>query len=330
MFVRILKSNQPLVIVLIVIAGVLLWLYSLINPINILIPSDNIAMPFYGVIGNRLDFNSNWSVLLGFIVVLIQAFILVQFNKRHIVINYRTYLPAFFYVLIVSSFVQLQRLNPVLIGALLIFIAVDFLYSTYRTEYALNRIYLAGFFVSIASLFYAPFATCIVLVWISLIILRPFIGREWMVGILGFLTPYLFVFTYYFVFLDDSLDELIDHFIRGFDLIKDFYVLHVSYYLFFGLLLIILLLASYTIAKNFQKKKIKNRKFFEINWWLFFVGLIMFIVYKHVTYEILYLIGIPIAYLLTDYFYSNKRSLYLNIVLILWISSIVYIQIAAR
>jgi hypothetical protein len=331
MLSNILKSNQPFVIVLIILSGTLLWFYSFIDPLAITIPSDNINMPFYAFITGHIQYNSFFSLLITFLLVLLQAFLLVQFNKKHIIINYRTYLPAFFYVIISSSFIQLHRMNPVIIGTIFIFAAINFIFSTYRSDYALNKLYLAGFFVSIASLFWGPLAIFILIIWISLFILRPFIGREWIVGILGFLTPYLFVFVYYFVFLEESeLVRLIDHFIASFSLIKIFYSLHFSYYIFYGFLVLIIIIASYTIIIKYQKAKIKTRKYFEINWWLFFITLGLFLIFKNVTYEIIYLISIPISFLLTNYFYATKKSWYLNGILLILIGSLVYIQIIAH
>ena len=331
MLSNILKSNQPFVIILIILSGISLWFYSFIDPIGIAIPSDNMNMPFYDFITGYIAFNSIFSLVITYILVLIQAFLLVQFNKKYILINYRTYLPAFFYVVISSSFVQLHRLNPVIIGTIFIFVAINFIFSTYRTEYALNKLYLAGFFISIASLIWGPLAIFILIILISLSILRPFIGREWIVGILGFLTPFLFVFVYYFVFLEENeLVRLIDHFISNFSLIKIFYSLHFSYYIFYGFVVFIITIASYNIVINYQKKKIKTRKYFEINWWLFFISLGLFLIFKNVTYEIIYLMSIPISFLLTDYFYATKKSWYLNGILLILIGSLVYIQIIAH
>ena len=223
-----------------------------------------------------------------------------------------------------------QRLNPVIIGTLFVFISINFLFNTYRTDYALNKIYIAGFFISIASLFWAPLAIFILLIWISLLILRPFIGREWVVGLLGFLTPFLFIFVYYYVFAASQLDTLLSSFLKSFTFTEGLTSLHFTYYIFYGFLGFILLLASYTILSNYQKKKIKNRKYFEINWWFFILSLGLFLIFENVTYEIIYLITIPISFLLTDYFYTVKRVWYLNAVLIVFYASLVYIQIAAH
>lgn len=330
MLINILKSNRPSVIFLLVISAIALWLYSFIEPMGIKIPADNLHMPLNNFMMQYFKVNALFSVLFTFALVLIQAFLIVQFNKKYILINYRTYLPAFFYILISASFVHLQRINPVIIGCLFIFVSMDFIFSIYRKEYTLNKVYLAGFFIALASLFWAPFIVYIMILFISLLILRPFIGREWIVGVLGFLTPFLFVFIYYFVFFDQHLETVIDSYKQSLYLIKSFYPLHISYYIFYGFLAFIIIIASYTIAVNYQKKKIRTRKYFEIFWWLFFISMILFIFFKNVSYEIIYVISIPLAYLFSDYFYSVKKSWFLNLIATIFLAAIVYIQITAH
>jgi len=329
MFIRVLKSNQPIVIFIIAILIGLLWLSSFIDPIAMKIPADSLNMPFYDLCSHYIPVNSFMSVMIAFVLVVVQSIVLIQFNKRNIVINYRTYLPAFFYILIASSFIPLQRFNPVLIGSFFIFVAVSFVYTTYRVDYALNNLYLAGFFIAIATLFYAPFAIFIVILWISLLILRPFIGREWVVGILGFLTPVLFVFTFYFVFKEKMLFVYIDRFLQSFILIKQFYSIHLSYYLFFGLIALLILFASYNLIMDMQKKKIKIRKYFILNWWMFFLGVLLFIFFKNVSYEMIFLLAIPISFLFSDYIYSVRKNWVLNSILIIFLASLLYIQINA-
>lgn len=330
MLTNILKSNRPAVIFILIISAITLWLYGFIEPVGIKIPADNLYMPLNNFIMQYFEVNSFFSVLFTFVLVLIQAFLMVQFNKKYILINYRTYLPAFFYIIISASFAHLQRINPVIIGCLFIFVAMDFIFNIYRKEYTLNMVYLAGFFIAVASLFWAPFMVYICILFISLLILRPFIGREWIVGVLGFLTPFLFVFIYYFVFFDQHLQTVIDSYSQSLHLIKSFYPLHFSYYIFYGFLAFIIIIASYTLAVNYQKKKIRTRKYFEIYWWLFFISVIVFIFFKNVSYEIIYIISIPLSYLFTDYFYSVKRSWFLNLIVVIFIGSIVYIQITAH
>jgi len=331
MISSILKSNSPGVIIFIVLLGILMWGFSIININLIEFSKDSVNMPLYDFFENIISGNKIISILIGFILVLFQAFLLIQFNKKYILINYRTYLPAFFYILISGSFISLQRFNPVLIGTIFIFFSLDYIFSIYRVEYALNKLYLAGFFISIASLFWIPFSVFFVLIWISLSVLRPFIGREWLVSLLGFLTPYLFVFVFYFLSFDLSeMLILIENIKEGFSFVKEFNNIHLAYYLFYGFLFFIIVNASYVLIVNLQMKKIRTRKYFIINWWLFILCLLLFFFLKNVSFEIIYLISIPISFLLTNYFYTIKRNWYLNSILILLIGLIAYIQITAH
>ncbi len=331
MISSILKSNRPGVIIFIVLTGILIWGFSILNTNVIEISGDILNMPLYNFFESIIPINSIVSIFVGFVFVLFQAFLLIQFNKKYILINYRTYLPAFFYILISSSFIPLQRFNPVLIGTIFIFLSLNYIFSIYRVEYALNKLYLAGFFISIASLFWIPFAVFFIVIWISLSVLRPFIGREWIVSILGFLTPYLFVFVFYFVAFDLSeMALLVENIKAGFSFVKEFSNIHLAYYLFYGFLFFIIVNASYVLVVNFQKKKIRTRKYFVINLWVFVFCLVLFFFFKNVSFEIIYLISIPVSFLLTNYFYTIKKSWYLNSLLIILIGLIVYIQITAH
>lgn len=331
MLSNIIKSNSPIVLILVALTGVLMWVNSFINPIGMNIPSDALNMPLYEILTIHLGKNDLVSVMLSLVFVLIQALLLVQFNKKYILINVRTYLPAFFYILIASSFVPLQRLNPVIFGTLFIFIAVHNIFDIYRKDFALENLFIAGVFIAIASLFWAPFAVFFFIIFISLVILRPFIGREWLVGILGFLTPYLFIFVYYFVFLgEERLNALMLIIIKNLHVIKVFNQIHFAYYIFYGFLVILIMLASISIIRNYQKKKIRIRKLFGINLWLFLISVLLFVFFRNVGYEVIYIMSIPISFLLTDYFYTIKKSIFLDSILVILMASIIYIQIIAH
>ncbi|HSH50133.1 MAG TPA: DUF6427 family protein [Bacteroidales bacterium] len=329
--IKILKSNRPFVIFLIIISAIALWIGNFLNPAVDLFSFDKDPVLFYQLITQFFPYNSFGSVFITLLLLLAQAFLLVQFNRKYILINYRTFLPAFFYVLIAGSFVPLQRINPVITGTLFMFIATNFIYDIYRRDYTLNRLYMAGLFISVASMFWPLFAVFFMVVWIALIILRPFVGREWIVSLFGFLTPYLFVFTYYYVFLDSiKLEALAESFLSHFSILRTFASVHYAYYIFYALLFVLIIFASFIVIANFHKKKIRNRKYFQINWWIFLIGVLIFIFFENVSYEIIYFIAIPVSFLLTEYFYFVGKNWFLNILLLLIVSSIVYIQIIAH
>jgi hypothetical protein len=329
MLAKTIKSNQILVLVIIMLIGFALWFFTLTKPV--LFPSQTSYMPFYSAVLSVFGNNTFLIKLFTFILVIIQGLLLVGFNKKFILIANRTYLPAFFFILISSSFIPAQQINPIILGIFFVFLSMDFIFRTYRVEYALNEIYISGFFIAFASLFWASYLYFLILLFISLIILRTFSLREWIVALLGFLTPLFFVFVIYYVFIPEETGIKLYNYIISELFVKErFITFDLSYILFYSFLSLLLILASLKIIGSYQNKKIKTRKYFEINWWLFITGLVIFLLLKRNTMGIIYILSIPLSFLLTDYFYSIRKNWYLNLILVCIYGGLIYIQLKAH
>lgn len=330
MLANTLKSNQSIVIVIILFFGTALWGFTLWDPLPISLRPEQ-EMPFYTFLLQLLSKNRYLLSIFSFTIVIVQGFLLVGFNKKFILISNRTFLPAFFYIIISSSVIFAQNLSPELIGGFFLFFALDFIFRTYRVEYALNEIYLSGFFIALAGFFCVPFLYFIVLLFISIIILRTFSLREWIVALLGFLTPLFFLFVVYFVFIPEENGILLFNFVlKELTHVERFIKLDISYIIFFSLLMLLTIIFSTKIIANYQSKKIKTRKYFEINWWYFLIGVLIFSIFKRTSFEIIYIISIPISFLFTEYFYSVRNRTFLNIILIGIYCCSIYIQIKAH
>lgn len=330
MLATILKSNHSFVIIIILIIGTALWGFTLLEPPMPLSVSIT-EMPLYTSIFQLLSKNRVLFAIISFAIVLTQGFLLIGFNKKHILISNRTFLPAFFYIFITGSIVLCQAFSPVLLGGFFIFYAIDFLFRTYRIDYALNEIYMSGFLIAIASFFWAPFIYFIILLFISLIIMRTFNLREWIIALLGFVTPLFFMFVIYYVFVpeQDSLN-LLYFVISELTISENLIHIDMPYYVFFSFLILLILVTSIKIIGNYQSKKIKTRKYFEINWWYFFVAILLFAVLKRSSLDIIYLVALPVSFLLTEFFYSVRSKTVLNIILLLLFCCSLFIQIKAH
>ena len=325
------KSNQPFVIIIIVLFGFALWFFTLINPTTTNLPDPSSGMPLFYFIFNILSNNIFLPYIFAFLLIIIQSLFLVSFNQKFILINNRTYLPALFYILITCSYIPIQKLTAVLIGGFFLFFALNYIYRTYRSDYALNEIFISGFFTALASLFWFPFSFFVVLLFIALIILRSFNFREWLVGLVGFLTPWLFVFVFYFVFRSQTqLSLFIENIQKGIASKDHFVDIQIEYIILYSFIMFITILASINILRNYQNKKIKTRKYFEINWWYFIIGLLVFVAFKKSSIEIIFVLSIPISFLLSEYFYTVKKSWFLNGILLIIYSTIIFIQIKAH
>lgn len=137
------------------------------------------------------------SVILGLIINLIGAFLVNLLYNAHDYSERENYFPALFYFLLSSLQLSWIYLNPVLIGNVFVLLALRRILRMYRVQEITSMIYDAGFFLSIGALFFPLLILVFPLLWISLIQLRTFNFREWIVPIFGLLTPITFTVVFF-------------------------------------------------------------------------------------------------------------------------------------
>jgi hypothetical protein len=87
-------------------------------------------------------------------------------------------------------------------------------------------------------------------------------------------------------------------------------------YIFIGLVLLLLILSSMNMFRAFQSMKILPRKAFNVFLWTFINSILIYLLIKPASYEILYLLSIPVAYLLAHFFSQLKSKFWGNFYLI--------------
>jgi hypothetical protein len=330
MIYRIFRSYSPFLIILLPVLGILLWLQAFSIPANPRFAFDTYQMPFYKYIDSLLNNTPVWGKVLSLGLIIIQAILLIQINKKYLIIKERTYLPAFFFILLSSSYVELQRLNPAIIAGFFLIFAIEKVFSTYKYTRISYNYFDVGLILSLGSLFYAPLGYFILFVWISLAILRPFHSREWLFPILGFIIPYLLLFAYTYVFHNshfyylDYIKTVLKH------AAPDFPYMNIAYYIFFGFLLFITIISSFYLTSTYHTKKIQNRKYFAIFLWLFIISVGIFLIDSSASMEILILIAIPLSFNLSDYFASNRSIIWGEFVFYILILLTIFNQLVAH
>ena len=326
MLVRLARSKSPILLFFLAIITLLLWWSSFAGAEVSRFHFHQPQMPLFQLTTDWIGTNAFVNVLVAFILLFIQALIILRFNQRYIFITTQTYLHPIFYLLIASSFVQVQQFHPVLPASFFLLLMLDQLFSSYRKRYILNKLFMAGLFAGLATLFYVHSIFFILLIWIALIILRAFSLREWFVPVLGFAFPMAFVLAYFYIAHDHSLQGLMDTVVRCYyqDTTVTYY--NWSYYLFYGFLVFWWLIASFTLLGKLNKMKIYVRKFHEILWWFFVGSLALFILREPISVEMLYLTAVPLSFLLADHIHSMRARSLGNIMLLLLIGLLGLIQ----
>ena len=301
---KIFKSNQPAAVIFMVLIGICLWLKSFFHPVVEEVFFNNHPMPLFALLRYLLG-SGFASRLVALILLIITGFMLIRLNSKYIFIQDRTYLPLFFMILIAGSSRTFQQLNPVIPAAIFILLALERMLGTYRVDKLSLNPFEAAFMVAIASLFYAPSVFFLLMIWIAVGILRPGYWREWIYTILGFLMPYLFLYSYYY------LSGI--NFSNQSKMLLDFMYLHYSpgipsnsYRMFLVFLTILMIISGLAMVRYYPAKKILARRTFMLFFWWFLTVTGVFFLLPSVSTEILILAAVPIAFVLAHFFMYVK------------------------
>lgn len=314
MFIRFFKTNQPAAFFALPLLAMVFWMRSWLHPI---IPQLDVVMPFYSLLAG-INHYTFFSEILAFIVVLLQAFYLNHLINKYDLRESReraNFLAAFFCIFFLSLFPEFRSLLPQHFSGLFLLLMTDRIFDSYRKEKAFSNCFDAGLYTAVASLFYFPSAVFLILIYAGFIILRPFNWREWIITLIGFVVPWLFVFTWYFWF--NHLGDFINQNIAG---------SFSSPYFEFGrpenavLIFFFTGLFSIPAGMNFMKLissgKVKTNKFFILFLWFLFLALVSGLVFPIKSYSHFSLIALPLAIVFSNWFLSLRKywlieSLYL-------------------
>lgn len=304
------KAGSAIIIILFV---VILWLPAFINQNPISFISDNNAQPLLiSMINQWVKPGILLAKIISFIFLIIQAYILIQLNTRFILLNKRTFLPAFFYISIISFFPNLQGLTGPLFAALFLSLSINLIFDSYYHEKNSYRYFEAGLLIGLSSLFYGKMILLLPYIWICSMILRPFYWREWIMPITGAIVPFIFLSSVAFLFHNDPWSN----FQILLESLKTDYLQinwNLSSYIFAGVLLILIILSSSYMLRIFQFRKIYIRNFYLSLFWLFVISILLIAISGFQDAGLIYFLAIPVSFILTNYFINSKKKRFITI-----------------
>lgn len=271
-------------------------------------------------------FSPQANMFIALLLTLIQAFIFNKIINDYNLLGKPSFIPALMYVTASSLLPPFLLLSPTLICNFLVLWMIEKFLSVYRRDEVRSVMYDLGMIVGLGTLMYFPFIAMMPLLWISLIIFRPFNWREWLAGILGFATIFFFLAVFYY--WNDSLHNfyriwlpLASRFPANFRINFYDYLVLVPVLVVFGL-------AFIQLRQNFFRSFVQVRKSFQLIFFMFLLGLISF--YLKADFRLYhFLICAPASAVWMAYYFLNagkKRWVYEGLYLIL-IIGIVYFQI---
>ena len=329
MLIRLFRSTQIFPVVVLILVSIAIALISWSLHYSAVGPN---GMPLYDLVSGFFVKNtvpgavnsSILSAIVVFVLITSQALHLNFVLNKHEVFFKQSWLPSLIYLIIASIIPQFIWFSPLLfVNSILIF-ALDKIFGLYKNTGALALAFDSAFLLSLSALFYFPVIVLLLVYVISILILRPFSWRDWLVGIMGFILPFFFAFLYYF--LTDKLNAFYDKvFVSGIN--KTIALQHLfSYQYSFSLIWIAILfcLALFRLQKNYFKNVTKSRLTQQILLILIPVGVITVLMSREESVYRFSILAVPFSAYVSYYFLSGKKIWLLEIMLLVLIGGWAY------
>jgi hypothetical protein len=183
----------------------LLLFYTIVLRVSFLMSDPRAdSWPDIGLFTHHLNefFSTNAAAnfIFGTLVLFFQAVYLNRIVIKNQITKDNSMLPGVFYILLHCSFPVFLQTNGALLACTFLIFALENIFKSYRLDSAADYIFNAGFWISMASMFYFPVIYLHVFAGISLISIKSMRWRDRLQLLIGAITPIFLVFTVYYFF----------------------------------------------------------------------------------------------------------------------------------
>jgi len=212
------------------------------------------------------------------------------------------YLPSILYVLMVFLFPISLRFGEDLVGHLFFILSFYQLLSIQQNEDARNNAFLSALFLGAAATFLPMYSIFFLNIWFGLYTIRPFVFREYILPVFGFIFPFLWVVLVNPFFFEEmfSFNSYLSHTHVG-----DF-VIYVAYLI----VVIMALLANKKILERRIKSSIRYKRIISVTLvsLLFGAGISTLILLIYDTYFYFTVVLVILPFILPYAFLNVKQK----------------------
>lgn len=252
-----------------------------------------------------------------------QAIFLNRIANRHHLYPKATYLPALTYILVTSLIKDWNYLSAELVSNWLVLAMLSAMLQLYSPTDVRKQIFNIGCFISLTAMLVFPNVLFVLLLLVALGILRPFKASEWMVGLLGIITPFYFLAG--ILYLTDNLALLRQMINIGFSLPRQ--LLHPEITITVASWLVLLLLVGTWYLNYFMSRMLfQNKKW----WWVvvvsFLISLLagMFTVAKGYNQWMAALA--PASFIIANLWFEERKKWITTIFFYLFVAVVIFAQ----
>ncbi len=259
---------------------------------KICIDSLNIAFK-----GNKLMF-----AVLAFLLLYVQSLLLNEIVNKNKLYPKPNHLTAMCYLLLTSLFSQWYVLSPVMIVATLLILVIARLCKLQHVHEANKTFYNIGLMLGLSMLIYFPSIVFLLLIFIGLSITRAFRLPEWVIVILGVITP---------IYLFWSAIFLMKYNVKLLNPILGISIPNIQFSIYDWIALVIILITVFIgfvfIQNNMRKLLVQSRKSWTIFFLFLFFALMLPFLNTHSSMGFYLLTIIPLSVIAASSFHFPGR-----------------------
>lgn len=264
MLVRLFKSTQPIVYIVLPILLLAVWLAAFFFQFEVITAQ---VSPLYDLLVNTLTgANKFLFFLLSIILITFQSFYLAYVVDKHELLHKRGYLAALIYAVLVIIVPHSLSFHPILIANTFFIWLLDKFFNLYKTQKPVAESFDIGLICALATMFYIPSLYMLVVFIICVNILQPFSWRNIVSALLGFISICFLVWLIYYLTDNASHLNLLMGSI-GVTVGSDFTEQNIiSYLIIFGSLLIVLGISITDMILNHYSNTSRLRRYNQVIW----------------------------------------------------------------
>lgn len=249
--------------------------------------------------------------IFSLLLVYLQAIYFNHLSNRLSLYNEKSSYPAFFYIVFSTLYIDFVSLPPVLLALTFLLFAFHSCIIQIKFKPSNTGVLYLGFFLAIASLFYQPMLVFIPIFIFSMLLFTTLNFRRFVLLLIGFSIPYLFLTLYYFIF--DSLDKLIAILPTSLDMFSS--INYVSIGSIFPILILPIVLILASLVETSSKSNYINFQYSTFKFMLLaLLAAIVTVFLPDAFSASSFYIFVPfIAFFSSHFFLLNKKGLFLKI-----------------
>ncbi|MFC3365017.1 DUF6427 family protein [Pedobacter fastidiosus] len=274
----------------------------------------------------NIDFSNAFTpitnIFIATVLVYIQALIFNRVINNHNLLAKPSFLPGLMYIAGTSLFLDFMVLSPALISNFLLIWVIDKFLKLAKSANSITTVFDIGMIIALGTLIYFPFMATLLMIFLALLLFRSFNWREWIAGLIGFITVFFFVAVYYY--WNNNLGSFYQIWKPLGNKFPSVFKINYNDYLVLIPVAIIIILASLQLRENFFRSFISTRKGFQMLFFMFLVAGASF--YLKPNFSIWhFLLCVPPGAVLLAYYFSNaKKRWFYETLFLLFVLSVQY------